>query len=138
MAVVVRSSSRYNGPRSSPAAVQLSLRSGHLQAIEGSLLLDHLRFRTHIMNQMAEPEYEERFTAFVDFLGFSEASNRTDDDTRLKILNLLQSLSALSQTPGGERLLRYVRPRTYRRNVADHRRKVDGLSFESVSSDDLS
>jgi hypothetical protein len=47
------------------------------------------------MNQMAEPEYEEQFTAFVDFLGFSEATNRTDDDTRLKILNLLQSLSAL-------------------------------------------
>lgn len=47
------------------------------------------------MKQMTEPEYEEQFTAFVDFLGFSEASNRTDDETRLRILNLLRSLSAL-------------------------------------------
>jgi hypothetical protein len=47
------------------------------------------------MSQTVEPEYEEQFTAFVDFLGFSEASNRTDDETRLKILNLLRSLSAL-------------------------------------------
>jgi hypothetical protein len=48
------------------------------------------------MDQMGEPEYEDQFTAFVDFLGFSEASNRTDDETRLKILNLLRSISALS------------------------------------------
>jgi hypothetical protein len=42
-----------------------------------------------------EPKYEEQFTAFVDFLGFSEVSKGTDDTTRLKVLSLLQSLSAL-------------------------------------------
>ena len=41
------------------------------------------------------PKYEEQFTAFIDFLGFSEVSTSTDDSTRLKILNLLLSLSAL-------------------------------------------
>jgi len=42
-----------------------------------------------------EPEYEEQFTAFIDFLGFSEVSTRTDDTTRLKVLDLLRSLSTL-------------------------------------------
>jgi hypothetical protein len=42
-----------------------------------------------------EPRYEEQFTAFVDFLGFSEASRSTDDATRLKVLSLLLSLSTL-------------------------------------------
>jgi hypothetical protein len=42
-----------------------------------------------------EPQYEEQFTAFVDFLGFSEASRSTDDATRLKVLSLLLSLSKL-------------------------------------------
>jgi hypothetical protein len=42
-----------------------------------------------------EPNYEEQFTAFVDLLGFSEVSTRTDDATRMNVLNLLQSLSAL-------------------------------------------
>jgi len=42
-----------------------------------------------------EPKYEEQFTAFIDFLGFSEVSTRADDPTRLKLLNLLLSLSSL-------------------------------------------
>jgi hypothetical protein len=42
-----------------------------------------------------EPEYEEQFTAFIDFLGFSEASTKTDDATRLKVLDLLLSLTLL-------------------------------------------
>jgi hypothetical protein len=42
-----------------------------------------------------EPRYEEHFTAFVDFLGFSEATIGRDGDARLRILNLLLSLSAL-------------------------------------------
>jgi hypothetical protein len=42
-----------------------------------------------------EPKYEEQFTAFIDFLGFSEVSNSADDTTRLKLLNLLLSLSSL-------------------------------------------
>jgi hypothetical protein len=42
-----------------------------------------------------EPKYEEQFTAFIDFLGFSEVSTSIDDTTRLKLLNLLLSLSAL-------------------------------------------
>lgn len=41
------------------------------------------------------PAYEEQFTAFIDFLGFSEVSKETDDTSRLKVLNLLLSLSAL-------------------------------------------
>jgi hypothetical protein len=45
--------------------------------------------------QRAAPSYEEQFTAFIDFLGFSEVSKETDDTTRLKILDLLLSLSAL-------------------------------------------
>src|ERR1700674_2296218 len=40
-------------------------------------------------------EYEEQFTAFVDFLGFSEASAKTDEVTRLKVLDLLVALSTL-------------------------------------------
>jgi hypothetical protein len=47
------------------------------------------------MHATIEPKYEEQFTAFIDFLGFSEVSTRTDETTRLKILNLLLSLSAL-------------------------------------------
>lgn len=42
-----------------------------------------------------EPRYEDQFTAFIDFLGFSEISTRTDDATRLRVLELLVSLSAL-------------------------------------------
>jgi hypothetical protein len=42
-----------------------------------------------------EPNYEEQFTAFVDFLGFGEISAKTDEATRLKVLDLLLSLSAL-------------------------------------------
>jgi hypothetical protein len=47
------------------------------------------------MPSTLEPKYEEQFTAFVDFLGFSEVSSGTDDATRLKVLKLLQALSAL-------------------------------------------
>jgi hypothetical protein len=42
-----------------------------------------------------EPAYEEQFTAFLDFLGFSEISSQADDATRLSVLDLLQSLSEL-------------------------------------------
>jgi hypothetical protein len=42
-----------------------------------------------------EPQYEEQFTAFVDFLGFEEISKKTDDNTRQSVLNLLISLSGL-------------------------------------------
>jgi hypothetical protein len=42
-----------------------------------------------------EPKFEEQFTAFIDFLGFAEVSKEADDTTRLKILGLLRSLSAL-------------------------------------------
>jgi hypothetical protein len=45
--------------------------------------------------QQTAPGYEEQFTAFIDFLGFSEVSKQTEDTTRLKILDLLLSLSAL-------------------------------------------
>ncbi len=56
-----------------------------------------------------EPRYEEQFTAFVDFLGFSEASTDIDEETRLKVLALLQSLTTLrsefaatiTENPGG-------------------------------------
>jgi hypothetical protein len=41
------------------------------------------------------PAYEEQFTAFIDFLGFSEVSTEADDTRRLNILSLLLSLSAL-------------------------------------------
>jgi hypothetical protein len=44
-----------------------------------------------------EPKYEEHFTAFVDLLGFSEASAEVDDETRSQVLELLQSLSGLQQ-----------------------------------------
>jgi len=42
-----------------------------------------------------EPKYEEQFTAFVDFLGFSEAATTIDETTRSKVLDLLLSLSTL-------------------------------------------
>jgi len=42
-----------------------------------------------------EPKYEEHFTAYLDFLGFSEASTNINDATRLKVLDLLLSLSPL-------------------------------------------
>jgi hypothetical protein len=42
-----------------------------------------------------EASYEEQFTAFVDLLGFSEASAQTDDTTRLKVLDFLLMLSVL-------------------------------------------
>src|ERR1700682_3283915 len=47
------------------------------------------------MPSTMEPMYEEQFTAYVDFLGFSEASAKTDEATRLKVLDLLLALSAL-------------------------------------------
>src|ERR1019366_981004 len=47
------------------------------------------------MSTSVEPEYEEQFTALLDFLGFSEASSQADDATRLKVLALLQSLADL-------------------------------------------
>lgn len=37
-------------------------------------------------------EYEETFTAFVDFLGFSEISRELDEPARLKVLELLRTL----------------------------------------------
>ena len=45
--------------------------------------------------QRIAPAYEEQFTAFIDFLGFSEVSKKADDTSRLKVLDLLLSLSAL-------------------------------------------
>jgi hypothetical protein len=42
-----------------------------------------------------EPKYEEQFTAYIDFLGFSEVATKTDEATRSKVLNLLLSLSTL-------------------------------------------
>ena len=45
--------------------------------------------------QRTAPAYEEQFTAFIDFLGFSEVSKKADDTSRLKVLDLLRSLSAL-------------------------------------------
>jgi hypothetical protein len=42
-----------------------------------------------------EPRYEEQFTAFVDFLGFKEASTDLDEPTRLAVLGLLQGLASL-------------------------------------------
>ena len=42
-----------------------------------------------------EGSYDEHFTAFVDLLGFAEASSRVDDTTRLKVLHLLMSMSEL-------------------------------------------
>jgi len=47
------------------------------------------------MAESMERSYEEQFTAFIDFLGFSEVSTGTDDTTRLKVLELLVGLSAL-------------------------------------------
>ncbi|MGD1212606.1 MAG: hypothetical protein ABR973_14755 [Candidatus Acidiferrales bacterium] len=41
-----------------------------------------------------EPKYEEQFTAFIDFLGFGEVSAKSDEDARMKILDLLLALSA--------------------------------------------
>jgi hypothetical protein len=54
---------------------------------------DHcdVTFSTHSIGGLSE----EQFTAFIDFLGFSEVSTEADDTSRLKILNLLLSLSAL-------------------------------------------
>jgi hypothetical protein len=40
-------------------------------------------------------EYEETFTAFIDFLGFSEASRELDEEKRLKVLDLLRALAEL-------------------------------------------
>lgn len=42
-----------------------------------------------------EPKYEDQFVAFVDFLGFSEASAQTSETTRSEVLKLLLSLSGL-------------------------------------------
>lgn len=42
-----------------------------------------------------EARYEEQFTAFIDFLGFSSVSIGVDEATRLLILRLLLALTAL-------------------------------------------
>jgi hypothetical protein len=42
-----------------------------------------------------EPKYEEQFTAFIDFLGFSEVDAEIDETTRSRVLGLLLSLSTL-------------------------------------------
>ncbi len=63
-----------------------------------------------------EPKYEEQFTAFIDFLGFKEVATETDESTRLKILDLLLSLSTLRgefdvQSTGPENFkIRQIRP----------------------------
>jgi hypothetical protein len=44
---------------------------------------------------VVEPKYEEQFTAFVDFLGFAEGSAELDEETRVEVLKLLQSLASL-------------------------------------------
>jgi len=62
-------------------------------------------------------EYEETFTAFVDFLGFSEASRELDDTARLKVLELLRALvdlrsefsASVTQQQDGS-TLNYIRP----------------------------
>jgi hypothetical protein len=68
------------------------------------------------MQLTVEPKYEEQFTAFIDFLGFREVALETDDSTRLKVLNLLKSLSELRgefnvQSTGPENFkTRHIRP----------------------------
>jgi hypothetical protein len=42
-----------------------------------------------------EMKYEETLTAFVDFLGFSEASRELNEAARLQVLQLLLSLVSL-------------------------------------------
>lgn len=42
-----------------------------------------------------ETNYDVQFTAFIDFLGFSEVSKQSDETTRLNVLELLKSLAAL-------------------------------------------
>lgn len=42
-----------------------------------------------------QPKYEEQFTAFVDFLGFGDASAKSDKGARPVILELLLTLSRL-------------------------------------------
>jgi hypothetical protein len=42
-----------------------------------------------------EPQYEEQFTAFIDFLGFEEFSKKADDGTRARVLDLLVTLAGL-------------------------------------------
>lgn len=42
-----------------------------------------------------EAQYEEHFCAFIDFLGFSEASTELDEATRIKVLRLLLSIASL-------------------------------------------
>lgn len=45
--------------------------------------------------QQSPAAYEEQFTAFIDFLGFSEVSKQVDDTARLQILELLRSIAEL-------------------------------------------
>jgi hypothetical protein len=61
--------------------------------------------------------YEDRFVTFVDFLGFSEASQEIDDEKRIEVLKLLRALAGLrsdfvaaptQQADGHESI--YVRP----------------------------
>jgi hypothetical protein len=42
-----------------------------------------------------QAKYEDQFTAFVDLLGFSEASANPDEALRLKVLELLSKISSL-------------------------------------------
>lgn len=42
-----------------------------------------------------EPQYEEQFTALIDFLGFAEFSRKNDETIRAKVLDLLVRLSEL-------------------------------------------
>jgi hypothetical protein len=46
-----------------------------------------------------EPKYEEQFTAFVDFLGFGERIAELGEETRAKVLTLLQSVAGLAAPP---------------------------------------
>ena len=41
------------------------------------------------------PPYEDHFTVLIDFLGFSEVSKETNDETRRRILSLLIAISSL-------------------------------------------
>lgn len=61
-------------------------------------------------------QYEEHFTAFIDFLGFREAAQREDETKRLEVLALLRSLSTLqgefaaTSTPHESGTVQYVKP----------------------------
>ena len=50
------------------------------------------------MDEIGVSKFEEHFTAFIDLLGFREASTGADEATTLKVLAFLVALSALSVT----------------------------------------